>query len=851
MHIWFLAMVRILLLLVLLAVITTVDGGNVTYDGRSLIIDGQRKLLFSGSIHYPRSTPEMWPSLIAKAKEGGIDVIDTYVFWNLHEPQPAQYDFSGRRDIVRFIKEVEAQGLYVCLRIGPFIQAEWSYGGLPFWLYNISGIVYRSDNEPFKFQMQSFTTKIVTMMQSEKLYASQGGPIILSQIENEYATVEKAYGEKGAAYVKWAAEMAVALNTGVPWVMCKQNDAPDPVINTCNGLKCGETFVGPNSPNKPAIWTENWTTRYVINGMNIRTRAVEDIAFQVALFIIAKNGSFVNYYMYHGGTNFGRTASAFIPPSYYDLAPLDEYGLIRQPKWGHLKDLHAVIKLCLNPLLSGAQMNISLGQQQQAYVFNGQAGECAAFLVNHDTENKASVLFKNASYDLPPKSISILPDCKNVAFNTAKVSTQYTTRSMVRNRLLDGAQTWGEFHEAVINFEDTSIKSENLLEQMNTTQDASDYLWYTFRFQQESSDAEAVLNVRSLGHVLHAFVNGQAVGYAQGSYKNPQFNLQSTVSLIAGINNVSLLSVMVGLPDSGAYMERKAAGLRRVMIEDNQGNKTFTNYSWGYQVGLLGEKLQLYTEQGSSQIQWGNFSSPQNPLTWYKTVFNAPAGDAPVALNLGSMGKGEAWVNGNSIGRYWPSYRSPDGSSQIWYNHCTHNGCIISRSLHVWLVELLILLCFDFRYNVPRSFLKPTRNLLVLLEEVGGNPLQISVDTASISQVCSYVTASHLPPVSSWVVYEQKTKTYMKIKQRKAVVKLGCPSNSKISNIAFASYGTPLGNCTAAYAVGNCHSYSSKAIVEKACLGKMRCSIPVTNRYFGGDPCSANEKSLLVVAECR
>ncbi|PON79887.1 Glycoside hydrolase [Trema orientale] len=58
---------------------------NVTYDGRSLIIDGQRRLLFSGSIHYPRSTPEMWPSLIEKAKEGGLDVIQTYVFWNLHE----------------------------------------------------------------------------------------------------------------------------------------------------------------------------------------------------------------------------------------------------------------------------------------------------------------------------------------------------------------------------------------------------------------------------------------------------------------------------------------------------------------------------------------------------------------------------------------------------------------------------------------------------------------------------------------------------------------------------------------------------------------------------------------------
>ncbi|KAK7840935.1 beta-galactosidase 6, partial [Quercus suber] len=104
------------------------EGGEVTYDGRSLIIDGQRKMLFSGSIHYPRSTPQMWPSLIAKAKEGGLDVIQTYVFWNLHEPQPGQYDFSGRYNLVQFIKEIQAQGLYACLRIGPFIESEWNYG---------------------------------------------------------------------------------------------------------------------------------------------------------------------------------------------------------------------------------------------------------------------------------------------------------------------------------------------------------------------------------------------------------------------------------------------------------------------------------------------------------------------------------------------------------------------------------------------------------------------------------------------------------------------------------------------------------------------------------------------------
>ncbi|XP_050227152.1 beta-galactosidase 16-like [Mercurialis annua] len=807
--------------LVVVVVIVAVDGGDVTYDGRSLIIDGQRKLLFSGSIHYPRSTPEMWQSLIAKAKNGGVDVIETYVFWNLHEPQPGQYDFSGRRDIIRFVKEVEAQGLYVCLRIGPFVQGEWSYGGLPFWLHDIPGMVYRSDNEPFKVEMQKFTTKIVTMMQSESLYASQGGPIILSQIENEYGTVEEAYHEKGPIYVKWAAQMAVGLNTGVPWVMCKQDDAPDPVINSCNGMRCGETFVGPNSPDKPAIWTENWTTRYVINGENPRSRSAEDIAFQATLFVAARNGSFVNYYMYHGGTNFGRVASAFTPTSYYDEAPLDEYGLINQPKYGHLKEMHAAIKLCSTPLLSGGQVTISLGQQQQAYVFNTASGECSAFLVNNDTANSASVQFRNSSYDLPAKSISILPDCINVAFNTAKVSTQYTTRRMVRKKVLDAAESWQQYEEPIPNFDDTTIRSETILEQMSTTKDASDYLWYTFRFPQESSDNQAELKVRSLGHVLHAFVNSQQVGYAQGSHSNPQFNLQSTIFLNEGVNNVSLLSVMVGMPDSGAYMEKKVAGLRKVMIEEKQGNKDFTNYSWGYQVGLIGEKLQIFSEQGSTQIQWANLSNnSHSPLIWYKTLFDGPVGDAPVALNLGSMGKGEAWVNGQSIGRYWPSYRSPDGSSQLWY-------------------------------NVPGSFLKPKDNLLVVLEELGGNPLEISVDSASISQLCSHVSASHLPPVlSSW---NKSSNTYKKLQhRRKASAELNCPSNSKISNILFASYGTPLGTCGGdSFGVGMCHSSSSKSILQKACLGQRRCKVPVSSKYFGGDPCSANEKSLLVIAQCK
>ncbi|KAF4351411.1 hypothetical protein F8388_001031 [Cannabis sativa] len=695
-------------------------GKEVSYDGRSLIINGQHTLLFSGSIHYPRSTPQMWHSLIGKAKEGGLDVIQTYVFWNIHEPKQGQYDFSGRKDLVKFIKEIQAQGLYASLRIGPFIESEWSYGGLPFWLHDIPGIVYRTDNEPFKEQMQRFTNKIVSMMKEERLFASQGGPIIISQIENEYNTVERAFHEKGVSYVKWAASMAVGLQTGVPWVMCKQDDAPDPIINTCNGMRCGETFVGPNSPNKPSLWTENWTSFYQAFGDEEYIRPAQDIAFHVALFI-AKKGSFVNYYMYHGGTNFERTASAFVTTKYYDQAPLDEYGLISEPKWGHLKELHAVIKLCSKTLLSKEQTSFPLDELHQAYVYGDyNSEECVAFLVNSHMKD-VTVQFHNVSYFLPHNSISILPDCKNIAFNTAK---------------------------AVPNFDTTSLRANMLLEHMNTTKDESDYLWYTFRFQQDSPNPQASLVIKSAGHVLRA---------AHGSHQNPRFSLENTIALSKGMNYISLLSQTVGLVDSGAYMESKVAGLRSVTIEDND----LRIYSWGYQVGLVGEKLEIYSDVGARNVQWN-------------------------------------------------------------------------------------------KYNVPRSFLKPSKNLLILLEEENGNPLGISIDKVLRARACGLVSESHLPPVRSWVEEKErqgKNDKHRNLKRVSPSIQLRCPRGKNISQILFASYGTPSGNCES-YAQGSCHAFNSKTIVEQACLGKGSCSISATSGNFG-DPCPGLSKTLVVDAQCK
>ncbi|XP_068653688.1 beta-galactosidase 6-like [Aristolochia californica] len=548
--------------------------------------------------------------------------------------------------------------------------------------------------------MQKFTTSIVNMMKQEGLFASQGGPIILAQIENEYKSVERAFHEKGPPYVRWAAKMAVDLETGVPWVMCKQDDAPDPVINACNGLSCGETWSGPNSPNKPALWTENWTQLYQAFGEDLRGRPAEDIAFSVALFV-AKKGSYVNYYMYHGGSNFGRSGSSYVTTSYYDEAPLDEYGMVNQPKWGHLTELHGAIKKSSETLLFGHYQNFSLGDQLDAYVFEGASGGCVAFLSNVNRRG-ATVQFRKISYELPARSVSILPDCKNVIFNTAKVSAPRNRRTISLIQKLD-VPRWEEFKEVIPTFGSTSLRRDTLLEQTATTNDKTDYLWYTFNYNYESTGKQPMLHVESRAHVLHAFVNGVLVGTAHGSHNLRSFSFDNPISLKDGNNDIALLSVMVGLQDSGAYMEHKVSGLTKVRIQGtSEGTRDFSHYKWGYKVGLTGQKLGIYKHKGSRMVVWksSDFTSNQS-LVWYKAKFDTPQGNDSIALDLSSMGKGEAWVNGNSIGRYWVSFLTPKG--------------VPSQTL----------------YHVPRSFFKSTGNLLVLFEEVGGDPTKISVEAIS------------------------------------------------------------------------------------------------------------------------
>ncbi|KAF7147624.1 hypothetical protein RHSIM_Rhsim03G0232500 [Rhododendron simsii] len=550
------------------------------------------------------------------------------------------------------------------------------------------------------------------------------------------------------AYAKWAAEMAVGLGTGVPWTMCKQEDAPDPIIDTCNGFYC-EGFK-PHKDYNPKMWTEAWTGWYTWFGGPAPNRPVEDLAFSVARFI-QTNGSFVNYYMYHGGTNFGRTAAGhFIATSYDYDAPIDEYA-------------------------------------------------CAAFLANYDTESSATVTFQNKQYDLPPWSISILPDCKTAVFNTARINSQ--SSKMIMEPLSTGAFDWQSYSEETVSADDSDkLTTDGLWEEINVTRDASDYLWYLTNVNIQpdegflSNGQYPVLTVMSAGHGLQVFINGQLSGTVYGGLENPKLTFSDNVKLRAGINKISLLSVAVGLPSGGLHFETWNAGvLGPVTLKGlNEGTRDLTNQKWSYKIGLEGEALSLHTISGSSSVEWveGPSLAQKQPMTWYKTTFNAPEGNDPLALDMNGMGKGLIWINGESIGRHWPGY--------IAKGHC--NGCSYAGTFNENKCQTNCGEPSQRWYHIPRSWLKPKGNLLVVFEEWGGDPTAITLVRRRTERVCADIYEGQ-PSLKNWRMVASGTQDNLQSKAH-----LWCPQGQRISDFKFASYGLPQGTC-GSFREGSCHAH--------------------------------------------
>ena len=304
---------------------------SVTYDERSFRINGERIWLTSGSIDYFRVPADCWRDRLLKAKGAGLNCVATRVAWNFHEPSEGQWDFSGDKDVVAFVRMAKELGLYVILRPGPYIGADWDFGGLPGWLAGKSAMAYRTNNAAYTHYYDKYFGQLLPRLTD--LQVTRGGNILLIQNEQSY---HAATMPDRTLYLEFINQLFRRSGFDIPTINC--NDFTDPPApDSLEAAAGGDDVVQKlkllrwRQPNEPALVVElhtggadNWgARRRPVSAATVARRALEAVGC----------GAQVNYHMWHGGTNFGfwggRRADApgaFQTTSYDCDAPLAEGG---------------------------------------------------------------------------------------------------------------------------------------------------------------------------------------------------------------------------------------------------------------------------------------------------------------------------------------------------------------------------------------------------------------------------------------------------------------------------------------------------------------------------------------------
>ena len=323
-------------------------------DG-TFLLDGKPFIVKAAELHYARIPHEYWDHRIKMCKALGMNAICAYVFWNYHEPQPGVWDFSGNHDLAAFMELCKKNGMWVIVRPGPYVCAEWEMGGLPWWLLKDRSIKLRTLDEKFMKPAIAFENKVAEVLAPYRL--ENGGNIIMVQVENEYGSYAK--DKPYVSAMRDALRAAGWDKTTLfqcDWSSNFTDNALDDLVWTMNfgtGANVLDQFkkLGELRPNAPRMCSEYWSGWFDGWGRAHETRPATDMVNGISTML--DNGISFSLYMTHGGTSFGWWAGAnntgFAPDctSYDYDAPIDEQGAATE-KYYQLRELlqkHSDVKL--------------------------------------------------------------------------------------------------------------------------------------------------------------------------------------------------------------------------------------------------------------------------------------------------------------------------------------------------------------------------------------------------------------------------------------------------------------------------------------------------------------------------
>ncbi len=277
-----------------------------TIRDKSFTLNGEPLQLISGAMHYFRTHPDQWRDRLRKMRACGLNSVETYVAWNLHEPEPGEFCFEGFCDIERFIRIAAEEGLLVIVRPGPFICAEWEGGGFPWWLHNVPDLRLRCYNKPYLDCVDRFFGELLGRLRP--LQCTQGGPIIAMQIENEYGSFgnDKRYLQHLQDSMQSLGADVLLFTSDGPEDFMLQGGTLSGVFKTANfGSNPDGAFakLREYETEGPMMCMEYWNGWFDHWGEGHHTRSAENAAAVLDEMLSA--GASVNFYMFHGGTNFG------------------------------------------------------------------------------------------------------------------------------------------------------------------------------------------------------------------------------------------------------------------------------------------------------------------------------------------------------------------------------------------------------------------------------------------------------------------------------------------------------------------------------------------------------------------
>jgi beta-galactosidase len=714
----------------------------IKIDGQGFIINGKRTYVASGSIHYARVPHELWRDRLLRLKRAGFNCVETYAFWNFHEPRENQWDFTGDRDFGAFLDTAKEVGLYAIVRAGPYVCAEWDSGGYPVWLkFKPSMRVRTADPEWLKWN-DHWYDKILPIVAAHQIH--KGGNVIMVQLENEHPN---GWGTvNGDPYFDHLRKKAIELGIEVPYFFSGLNHGFGPWPRSIA------------SRTTPWFTTEFWPGWFDLYG-DLAAKRFHEVE-RDNWRILAHGGAGHNFYMLHGGSNFETWNDDSGAASYDYGAAIGQCGDLR-PIYYRMKRANLLAQLLPNMRTNGVKLEFD-GNSAKSFtdvpIADGvKLVSCSARILGAATKGKTTTLVvygpfgESGKLDFGDRQLQVLfldkePQVQEIgthghvvrviSMNNALADRTWIVRdyvicgpAFVANISEPGEAAehflvnierpygqpscgkvvvYGEDVRQLIVHADTSLETApapqlpwQIAWQTRPSPEAStnfdDSAWLSSDDpQQMGADGDfsafawyrATVNLRTAGRgTLH--FNGKAddiVVFVNGQRCN------GGAEFVKGKNQIAVLASHRGRQKAFSYLG------------------TLNNF---YRKGLFGP-VQLEIGDGRTDVKgWkmrggagslnGAWSAmPQvGPTGFYRATFqDKPVPGRILRLVTKSLSRGTAWLNGHSLGRYPEKIPCPG-------------------------------------MYLPECWLKDGENELVIFDETGGvhNDVKMDIERAASREV--------------------------------------------------------------------------------------------------------------------